>query len=158
MSRNFIKIILMALIFLNSACSYKPIFSEKNYNFEINKVSFSGEKDINKIIKSRLNLIKKTNQTNKLKYDVSILSEIDKKIISKDSKGDPLKFELIVITSFKVKKNDNILLSKKIKKNNIYNNISDKFKLEQNEKSVIENLAEIKSDSIVSSIINIDDN
>ncbi len=158
MSRNFVKIILMALIFLNSACSYKPIFSEKNYNFEINKVSFSGEKDINKIIKSRLNLIKKTNQTNKLKYDVSILSEIDKKIISKDSKGDPLKFELIVITSFKVKKNENILLSKKIKKNNIYNNISDKFKLEQNEKSVIENLAEIISDSIVSSIINIDDN
>ena len=148
----------MAFIFLNSACSYKPIFLEKNYNFEINKISFSGERNINKIIKSRLNLIKKTNQASKLKYDVSILSEIDKKIISKDSKGDPLKFELIVITSFKVKKNENLLLSKKIKKNNIYNNISDKFKLEQNEKNIIENLAEIISDSIVSSIINIDDN
>ncbi len=148
----------MAFIFLNSACSYKPIFSEKNYNFEIDKLSFSGKKNINKIIKNRLNLIKKTNQTNKLKYDISILSEIDKKIISKDSKGDPLKFELIVITSFKVKQNERLLLSKKIEKNNIYNNISDKFKLEQNEKNVIENLAEIISDSIVSSIINIDDN
>ncbi len=158
MNRNFIKIILMAFIFLNSACSYKPIFSEKNYNFEIDKLSFSGKKNINKIIKNRLNLIKKTNQTNKLKYDISILSEIDKKIISKDSKGDPLKFELIVITSFKVKQNERLLLSKKIEKNNIYNNISDKFKLEQNEKNVIENLAEIISDSIVSSIINIDDN
>ena len=49
-------------------------------------------------------------------------------------------------------------MSKKIKKNNIYNNATDKFELEQNEKIIIENLTEKISEIIISSIINLDDN
>ena len=51
-----------------------------------------------------------------------------------------------------------LLLKKKIIKNNIYNNDVDKFKLEQNEKIILENLAEKISETIISSIINLDDN
>ena len=50
------------------------------------------------------------------------------------------------------------MLSRNIKQKNIYNNESDKFKLQESEKIIIENLSEKISDSIISSIINLNDN
>ena len=154
MNKYLIKTSLIILIFLNSACSYNPIFSQKNYNFEINEILFSGEKEINRIIENKLNLIKNTSNVNKIKYNIVIHT----KIISKDSKGDPSKFELLVRTTFEVTGNQKVLVNKELKNNNIYNNISDKFELEQTEKNILENIAEIISDEILSSIINLDDN
>jgi len=49
---------ILLLIFI-TACSYKPIFSGKDYNFEITEIILTGEKDINNIIKNKLNTIKK---------------------------------------------------------------------------------------------------
>ena len=158
MNKYLIKTSLIILIFLNLACSYNPIFSQKNYNFEINEILFSGEKEINRIIENKLNLIKNTSNVNKIKYNIVIHTKINKKIISKDSKGDPSKFELLVITTFEVTGNQKVLVNKELKNNNIYNNISDKFELEQTEKNILENIAEIISDEILSSIINLDDN
>ena len=51
-----------------------------------------------------------------------------------------------------------ILLNNKIEKNNIYNNDSDQFKLEQTEEIILENLSESISGIIISSIINLNDN
>ena len=53
---------------------------------------------------------------------------------------------------------ENNFIKKEIEKNNIYNNDSDKFKLEQTKKLLLENLSENISDIIISSIINLDDN
>ena len=47
MNKYLIKTFLIILIFLNSACSYNPIFSQKNYNFEINEMLLSGDIDDN---------------------------------------------------------------------------------------------------------------
>ena len=49
-------------------------------------------------------------------------------------------------------------LDKKIEKSNVYNNVSDQFKLEQTEDLILENLSENIGDIIISSIINLDDN
>ena len=158
MNKYYTKLTFIISVFLLTSCSYKPIFSEKNYNFEINKVDYIGERQINNIIKNKINLIKKNESQNKKRYDLSINSYKEKLIVSKDSKGDPLKFELIVTTDYKVNYNDLLLLNKTISKNNIYNNDTDKFKLEQNEKIIVENLTEKISEIIISSIINLDDN
>ena len=158
MNNFYIKYILTILFILLTSCSYKPIFSEKNYNFEINEIEYSGDKQISNIIKNKLNLIKKSEGQSKKEYNLSISNSKEKIIVSKDSKGDPLKFELIVTTTYEVKNDGNLLLNKKIKKNNIYNNETDKFKLEQSEKIIIENLSEKVSEVIISSIINLDDN
>ena len=50
------------------------------------------------------------------------------------------------------------MLKSKIKKNNVYNNDSNKFKLEQTENIIIKNLSDSASEIIISSIINLDDN
>ena len=157
MNKFIIRCVLILLITLVTSCSYKPIFSEKEYNFEINKLQFEGEEHINKIIERKLNLIKK-NSGQKIKYDLLINTQRQKTIFSKDSKGDPIKFELEISTFVEVSNDKNLLLDNKIVKNNIYNNDTDKFKLEQNEEIILENLSEKISDIIISSIINLDDN
>ena len=158
MNKIFIKTIILFLIIELNACSYKPIFLEKNYEFEIEKISLVGEKDINSIINSKLKLIKSTGETEKKRYNIEIQTSKDRIIVSKNSKGDPLKFEMSILIEYKIIKNNNLLLSSKIEKNNIYNNDSDQFKLEQTEDIILQNLTESASDIIISSIINLDDN
>ena len=127
------------LIFL-TACSYKPIFSEKNYGFEIEKIILNGEKDVNRIINNNLKFIKSTEDKKKKRYTIEVKSEKIRRIVSKDSKGDPLKFEINIQVEYKIKNNGKILLTNKIEKDNIYNNDSDQFKLEQTEDIILENL------------------
>ena len=158
MSNFFLRYLAVFFITVLSACSYKPIFSENNYNFEINEIIFSGERYINRIIKNKFDLIKKENEQDRKKYDLLINTNKKKLIVSKDSKGDPLKFDIIVTTYFEINNEEKLLFNKEIIKNNIYNNDVDKFKLEQNEKIILENLAEKISETIISSITNLDDN
>ena len=158
MNNFFFRYLAVFFILILSACSYKPIFSEKNYNFEINEVIFSGEKYVNRIIENKLDLIKKNKDQSKKKYNLLIQTDKEKLIVSKDSKGDPLKFDLIIRTYYEINYDKKLLFKKEIIKNNVYNNDVDKFKLEQNEKIILENLSEKISETIVSSIINLDDN
>ena len=102
MNNFFLKYVAVFFVLTLSACSYKPIFSESNYNFEINEIIFIGEKYINRIIKNKLDLIKNEKELGKKKYDLLIQTNKEKLIVSKDSKGDPLKFDLIVTTYFEI--------------------------------------------------------
>ena len=151
-------IIILGLIFVASSCSYKPVFFEKAYNFKIEKVNMSGDKEVNSIINRNLRFIKSKDQIYKKKYFVKINTTKERKIISKDTEGDPSKFEIIITTEYEIINNEQLLINRKIQQKNIYNNESDKFKLEQSEKIIIENLSEKISENIISSIINLNDN
>ena len=169
MNRLHIKLIFLFSIFFITSCSYEPIFSKKNYNIRLDKISFSGAETVNTIIEKQLNLFKivennnqKTSQVeinNESKtYSINIFSELDKVIISKDTKGDPKTFEKTVNIILKVFYKGEMILSKELKDKYVYNNNVDKFELEQSEKIIVENLSQNITNSIISSIINIDDN
>ena len=158
MNNFYLRYLAVFFITVLSACSYKPIFSESNYNFEINEIIFSGERYINRIIKNKLGLIKKEKDQDKKKYNLLINTNKKKLIVSKDSKGAPLKFDLIITTYYEINYEEKLLFKKEVIKNKVYNNDIDKFKLEQNEKIILENLSEKISETIISSIINLDDN
>ncbi len=158
MNNIFIKTITFFFIIGLSACSYKPIFSEQNYGFEIEKIILNGEKDINRIINSKLKSIKSDGKIKKEKYTLVIQSKKNREIVSKDSKGDPLKFKMVISIEYKLSKKGNLILSNRIEKNNVYNNDSDKFELEQTEDIILEKLTGSISDSLISSIINLNDN
>ncbi len=158
MNKTLTKIVSVFIILGLTSCSYSPIFSEKNYNFEISEIVFKGEKDINKILREKFNRIGNNQNLGKDVYKLYIYSKKERNIVSKNSKGDPLKFELIITVEFEINFNESLLLKKTIEKNNIYNYDSDLFKLEQNEKIIIENISGNISDNIISSIINLDDN
>ena len=158
MNNFFFKYLAVFFILTLSACSYKPIFIESNYNFEIDEIIFSGEKYINRIIKNKLDLIKKEKEQGKKIYNLLIKTDKEKLIVSKDSKGDPLKFDLIITAYYEINYEKKLLFKKEVIKNYVYNNDVDKFELEQNEKIILENLSEKISETIISSIINLDDN
>ena len=158
MNKILTNIIIITFILASASCSYKPIFSEKNYNFQIDELNLSGEKDVNKVIDRKLTMIRKSQHSNKKKISVIINSIKNKKIISNDSKGDPLKFEINIQVDYRILENGEIILEREIEKSNVYNNKSDKFELDRNEKTIINNLSEKISDNIISSIINLNDN
>ena len=158
MNKILIKTLIFVMFIVLSSCSYKPIFIEKEYTFEIEETIFEGEKDINRVIANKLKLIKKNDDPLKKKYFLVVDSKKRIEIVSKDSKGDPVKFEMFIEVNYKLKEDDETIFNKKIEKKNIYNNDSDKFELEENEKIILQNLAEKISDNIVSSIINLNDN
>ena len=155
---KFFKILkFFILIFVVSACSYEPIFFKKNYDFKIEEIILSGDRNVNSIINSKLKFFGNNNENYNKIYLINIDTDKRKRIISKDSKGNPLKFEISITTSYEVMDLEKTLVNRKINKKNNYNNESDKFKLEQSEKIIVQNLSERIVDEIISSLINLND-
>jgi outer membrane lipopolysaccharide assembly protein LptE/RlpB len=154
---KFLKIYLILLVvILITGCSYKPILSKQNYDFSVEKVELNGDKEVNYIIKERLINLK--NQNTKNKYYVQIETSKIKNIISNDSKGDPSKLEIIISSTFQISNSEKLLITRNVKMKNIYNNNSDKLKLKKYELFIINDLSQKISDSIISTIVNINDN
>jgi outer membrane lipopolysaccharide assembly protein LptE/RlpB len=154
---KFLKIYLILLfVILITGCSYKPILSKQSYDFSVEKVELNGDKEVNYIIKEHLINLK--NQNTKNKYYVQIETSKIKNIISNDSKGDPSKLEIIISSTFQISNSEKLLIIRNVKMKNIYNNNSDKLKLKKYELFIINDLSQKISDSIISTIVNINDN
>jgi len=135
-------------LLLLSSCAYEPILKNKNYGFSINVDKINGDQKINSVIIKNFNNLKGTEKI----YDLTISSTKEKNIISKDSKGDPSVFELIINVNYRVEKDGKTLIVNKINKKTTYNNITDKFELENYEKNIINQLSKSVSDRIINSI------
>tara|TARA_Y100001970_G_scaffold286565_1_gene409024 strand:- start:1313 stop:1774 length:462 start_codon:yes stop_codon:yes gene_type:complete len=146
--------ILIFFLFALLSCDYKPILSKKKNNqFSIYVSKISGEEKINSIIINNF----KNFQNNKKEYHLNLSSNKEKNIVSKDSKGDPSVFELIIDVNYKVKKDGEILIDDKVIRKTTYNNISDKFELDSYENIIINNLSTNISDKIIFSISEINE-
>ena len=139
---------LLFFLFALLSCDYKPILNYKNYKFSINVDNISGDEKINSIIINKLNNLK----GNEKEYNINLISKKKKNIISKDSKGDPVIFELIINVSYEIQKNGEIIIENNISRKTTYNNISDKFELENYENTVLNNLSTNISDKIIFSV------
>jgi len=140
-------ILILSLLLLTN-CGYQAVLNNQNYQFSINVNKINGDQKINSLIINRLKQL----EENERIYNLSLTSNKEKLIISKDSKGDPSIFEIKINVNYVVKKDEEILISNKINKKTTYNNITDKFELENYEKTIINNLVSEISDSIMLSI------
>ena len=140
-------ILILSLLFLTN-CGYQAVLNNQNYQFSINVNKINGDQKINSLIINRLKQL----EENERIYNLSLTSNKEKLIISKDSKGDPSIFEIKINVNYVVKKDGEILISNKINKKTTYNNITDKFELENYEKNIINNLVSEISDNIKLSI------
>jgi len=147
------KIISYILLFFLSNCAYEPILTNKNYEFSINANKINGDQKVNSIIINNFNNLK----GNEKKYDIILSSNKEKNIISKDSKGDPSIFELLINVKYSVKKDEKTIIENKISRRTTYNNITDKFEMENYEKTIINNLSTNISDNIILSISKINE-
>ena len=140
-------ILILSLLLLTN-CGYQAVLNNQNYQFSINVNKINGDQKINSLIINRLQQL----EENERIYNLSLTSNKEKLIISKDSKGDPSIFEIKINVNYVVKKDEEILISNKINKKTTYNNITDKFELENYEKTIINNLVSEISDNIMLSI------
>ena len=140
-------ILILSLLLLTN-CGYQAVLNNQNYQFSINVNKINGDQKINSLIINSFKQLKE----NEKKYNLSLTSNKEKLIISKDSKGDPSIFEIKINVNYVVKKDEEILISNKINKKTTYNNITDKFELENYEKTIINNLVSEISDNIMLSI------
>ena len=143
--KNLINILI--LLFFLSGCSYSPIFSNKNSNFSIYELSASGNNKLNKIISSRLNNYKGLDSTKK--YSLTIETNLNKEISSKDSKGNPKSYRINLVSNILVKDLNGIIKNKSFSKSVDYNNRSDKSDLKKYENETSKNLADKISDEII---------
>ena len=141
-------LIISVILFAINACSYEPLLSSKNFDFELIIESTAGNENVNKIIIEEL---KKKSKGNK-KYNVELLSEIDREIISSSEQGDPIIYKLEINTDFKISKDGKSLFKNKISKQSTYNNIDDKFELDKYEEKILENLSKNISSEILNAV------
>ena len=100
---NKIKIhTLILLLFFLTNCGYKAVLNNQNYEFAINVSKINGDQKINSLI---INNFKQLDE-NEEKYNLTLTSNKEKLIISKDSKGDPSIFEIKINVNYIVKKEE----------------------------------------------------
>ena len=144
---KLIRIIIVLLTINLLGCGYQPLLTNSDINISIKNIEMEGDKKINNLIKKKLPHI-----NNNVGSTLFLISNFEKKIISKDTKGDPSIFEAKVIVNYKLINDEKILINKINEKRITYNNISDKFELEKYENNIIGNLIENISQNIITDI------
>ena len=136
------------ILFIIQACSYEPIFSSKQYDFEFVSISYDGDVKINQIIENEL----KNNINGDKEYEIYFKTNHEREIISSDSKGDPKIYKLELNLNYVVSENGTKVLEDKILKKTTYNNINDKYELSKREQNVLNNLSLMMSNEILFSL------
>ena len=130
--------VVIALFILNN-CGYTPIYSSKNNNFYID-VSQKNRSKLNSKIENNIKKFSNQNNENIIQLEISSNKKIN--IISKDKKGDPSRFSMIISLTINIlnKNNYEINKTKSFTEKFDYNNNSNKFSLKQYEKDIEDNL------------------
>ena len=141
-------IALLALFLFFSSCGYTPIFSKKDVNFGIEKIEFSGNKDVKENINQALSSYKnKPGKTKKISLVITNSRKIT--IASKNSKGEAQTNKISVDVNVKIILVENNFIEKNFYKSSIYDVIDRKSEQKLIENKLIENL----SDEIAQQII-----
>ena len=143
--KNFIK--LFILLFFLSGCGYSPIFSKKKINFSVYEISASGNNKLNNIINSRLNNYK--DPDNPKQFSLNMTTNLNKEIISRDTKGNPKTYRIILKSDILIKDLNGSVRNKLFSKSIDYNNKSNKSELKKYENETSRNLAEKVSEEII---------
>ena len=149
---NLKKIITTLSFLLLLSCGYEPIYSKKqinsNYNFSINTINYTGDKQANQILKNKLK--KKLNEEKKsTELNLNLNSKIEKSVTSKNKKGNPIRFSIKIMTEVEVFESEILKGKKNFEEKFEYNNKSKKFDLKQYEKNIKDSLILRLSDEII---------
>ena len=130
--------VIIALFMLNN-CGYTPIHSTNNNNFYINVLQKNKSK-LNSKIENNIKKFSNENNENIIQLEISSNKKIN--IISKDEKGDPSRFSMMISLTINIynKNNYEINKTKSFTEKFDYKNDSNKFSLKQYEKDIEDSL------------------
>ena len=141
------KITLLLLLCFVWSCGYEPLYLKKNdLKQQINIVTLSGDKKINKIILSSLGIKENKNSTS----GHTLILKSSKKIvvISKDKTGNPTVYRSSIIVNCSLTDDGTIIKQKEFNSSFTYNNTQSKFDLSQYQKNIELNLINEISEKI----------
>ena len=148
-------ILIFFLLFLYS-CGYTSVYkNQKSQDFQINIIEMTGDIEINNLIKNELKFYSNRNSNNK--YDISINSEYQKIIISKNSAGVATDYKILVDTKISINLNNKNSILNFNENINIKGN-SNSFEQNNYERNIKKNFASSIRDKLMIKIFNLDDN
>ena len=154
-----IKKIILLLIFFTSIshCGFTPLYSNKtNINFTISSMQFEGDRTINNFLKTNLKQYQKSNYEKK--FDIIVISEYDKVVLSKDKTANTTSYQLSSNTTLKINTNNKTIKELIITENKIMNNINDDFQEQKDEKTHKQNFASSISNKLLTELSMLNDN
>jgi hypothetical protein len=145
-------IILILFLFFINNCGYTSVYkNQKSQDFQISIIEMTGNNEINNLIKNELKFY--SNRNSNIKYNISINSNYQKIIVSKNSAGVATDYRLIaetVISFDKESKNNILNFNENI---NIKSN-SNSYEQNNYEKSIKKNFASSISNKFIIKILN----
>ncbi len=127
------------LIFINSCSGYKPIFSSESFDYYISEIININNDNISRQIIKNLTPFQKDNGKKEIRLEIK--SEMNENVITRDSKGDPLVYELNILVELKIINKEKERITK-FKESFSFNNRSNKFELSQYKENLKKNLSD----------------
>ncbi len=134
------KIIIFFFLIVLSSCGYNSIYNIDKSKISIVDVSYQGDEFINNRISKSINNYKYTGDEKSRKYNLEIYSKKEKKITAKDSEGNPKVFSLSITLKVVFENQDGEKITKNFNEDFTYNTMSNKFKLKQYEKNILNDI------------------
>ena len=142
-------IIILSLILFLANCGFTPIYlKNKNINFSIEQIEYTGDRDLNNYLK--INLDKYRDEKNNNKIFLNVKTKYEKNILTKDGTGKISSYQLNAEAIFIIKSTNKKI---KIEEKKILDSKDDKFEEARNEKSIKQSFASSISSKLISELI-----
>jgi len=145
------KIYLITLLIILNSCGYSSIYSEKNYNFTITEINFTGDREINNFLKSKFKRQTSGDREEEFKFD--IYTSYQKNPISKDTTGKITVYQMEVVVMIATT-SENFDKNYNFKEKFLIKNDNDKFEEKSYEYSIKQNLTNNIFDKFMLALIN----
>ena len=150
------KILLILFLFLFNNCGYTSIYkNQKSNNFQININEMRGDNEFNSYIKNELKLFSNDNPVEI--YDITLNSNYQKTIISKNASGVATNYNISADVKINLNLNGEIINLVFNEKINIKNN-SNSFEQNNYEKNIKRNFASSIREKLIIKIFELNDN
>ena len=150
------KILLILFLLLLNSCGYTSVYkNQKSHSFQVNINEMEGDNEFNNLIKNELKLFSNVN-SDKI-YDITLNSNYQKIIISKNASGVATNYNISVNVKMNLSLNGkviNLIFDENI---NIKDN-SNSFEQNNYEKSVKKNFASSIREKLIIKISELNDN
>ena len=129
----FFTILIMTLLSLNN-CGYKSVYSSKNFSLSINQLNYQNNRLNNKFARILRSI---SNENSKNGINLTFEAKQNVKVLSKDKAGEPSIFEIKIEIEIITENKSKILIGRET-----FNNDEDKFKLNQYQRQLEEQIIE----------------
>ena len=142
-------LLLISLIFFLTHCGFTPIYLQnKDVNFSIEQVTYTGDREINNFFKTNLSQYKNEKVDNKIYIEVN--SVYEKIILSKDGTGAVTNYQLEAQVIFLIKPLNKVI---KINDKKIMKSMDDQFEEAKYERTIKQGFASSITNKLISKLL-----